>query len=79
MSTWLPVDTPFLIAEHPLAAKPGSCLVKKEHVAALWRLSVERSLQKPAPHLEVVARDAVATHSLDLYDEVLDLQEERLS
>ena len=62
-----------IVAEHPLAPKPGSCLVKKEHVDALWRLTVERQpLTSKSPsrfQTSAAAADAVATRPLSAYEE----------
>lgn len=62
-----------IVAEHPLAPKPGSCVVKKEHVDALWRLTVEKqplAAGKSDTHFETIATiDVVATRPLTTYEE----------
>ena len=62
-----------ILAEHPLAPKPGSCLVKKEHVDALWRLTVEQkplAAKEGKQQFETVVADVVATRSLTVYEEM---------
>ena len=65
-----------ILAEHPLAPRPGSCMVKKEHVDALWRLTVAKTPLPPqdsssnsGSRFETVPVEAVAVRPLDIYDE----------
>lgn len=59
-----------IIAEHAPAPRPGACMTHKEHVEALWRLSLQRTSAPPAPHWHIGFREAVATTPLTTYEEV---------
>lgn len=62
-----------IIAEHQRAPKPGSCMVQKEHLEALWRLAVLNESSIP-PAFSVrqapALTDGVATRPLSAYAEV---------
>jgi hypothetical protein len=59
-----------IITEHERATQPDSCIVKPEHLAALWQLS----LQKPAPAApswQLSFSDAVAVTPLAAYEQTV--------
>jgi transposase len=58
-----------ILAEHDLAAKPGSCVVKPEHIRQLCELSLQRK-EIPTAHWSVTFQQEVQTPSLDTYEEV---------
>jgi transposase len=59
-----------LIAEHPNAPRPGSCMAKEEHLSELWRLSVQRHgvPGDSLPHWQLTFADSVATADLRRYE-----------
>lgn len=59
-----------VIAEHAPAPRPGACMTHKEHVEALWRLSLRRTDAPPAPHWHIGFHEPVATTPLVAYEEV---------
>jgi len=60
-----------IIAEHTPAPRPGACMAQKEHVEALWRLSLQRtSSAPPAPSWHIGFREPVAITPLAAYEEV---------
>jgi len=59
-----------IIAEHAPAPRPGACMAQKEHVEALWRLSLQRTSAPPAPSWHIGFREPVATTPLCAYEEV---------
>lgn len=60
-----------IIAEHPRATKPGSCVVHKEHVSAFWKLALTRSVPRPpVPPWQLTFQESVATTPLSHYEEV---------
>lgn len=59
-----------IIAEHSLAPRPGACMTQKEHVEALWRLSLQRTSAPPAPSWHIGFREPVAITPLAAYEEV---------
>lgn len=59
-----------VIAEHTPAPRPGACMTQKEHVEALWRLSLRRTSAPPAPSWHIGYREPVATTPLTTYEEV---------
>jgi hypothetical protein len=59
-----------IIAEHAPAPRPGACMTQKEHVEALWRLSLKRATAPPAPSWHIGFRALVATTPLTAYEEV---------
>jgi transposase len=60
-----------VIAEHPRAEQPGSCVVRKEHVAAFWKLSLPGSSEPPSvPAWQLTFQDAVAVTPLSRYEEL---------
>lgn len=60
-----------IIAEHPRAARPGSCVVRKEHVSAFWKLAQGGSSPPPAaPPWQLTFADVVATTPLSHYEEI---------
>jgi hypothetical protein len=61
-----------VIAEHQRAAQPDSALVKPEHAAALWQLS----LQKPVPAVpnwQLSFSDAVVVTPLAAYEQTAEV------
>lgn len=60
-----------IIAEHRAALSPGECVVKKEHVEAMWRESLSRT-PTPVPKVRFSAleTEAVVVRPLSLYEEV---------
>ena len=61
-----------IIAEHRRASQPDSAIVKPEHAAALWQLS----LQKPAPAVpnwQLRFSDAVAVTPLAAYEQTTEV------
>lgn len=58
-----------VIAEHAPAPRPGACMTQKEHVEALWRLSLKRTSAPPAPSWHIGFREPVATTALAVYEE----------
>jgi transposase len=59
-----------IIAEHPKASRPGSCLAAPEHVEAMWRQTLERPTQ-PEPRWQVRFDETVQTTPLERYEEVV--------
>lgn len=59
-----------VIAEHSPAPRPGACMTQKEHVEALWRLSLRRTIAPPAPSWHIGLREPVAVTPLTTYEEV---------
>jgi hypothetical protein len=59
-----------IIAEHAPAPRPGACMTQKEHVEALWRLSLQRTSAVPAPSWHIGFREPVAQTPLSAYEEV---------
>lgn len=59
-----------VIAEHAPAPRPGACMAHKEHVEALWRLSLQRPGTPPAPSWHIGFRESVAMTPLTAYEEV---------
>jgi len=59
-----------VIAEHAPAPRPGACMTQKEHIEALWRLSVQRTALPPAPSWHIGFRGPVAATPLSIYEEV---------
>lgn len=59
-----------VIAEHAAAPRPGGCMTQKEHIEALWRLSLLRTPAPPAPHWHIGFRQPVQTTPLVAYEEV---------
>lgn len=57
-----------VIAEHPQATRPGSCLTKPEHLAELWKLALQNTPQ-PLPNWELTFQQAVATTPLERYQQ----------
>lgn len=57
-------------AEHLPAPRPGACMTQPEHVAALWRLALQREAP-PARSYQLGAAQAVAATPLTVYEEVI--------
>lgn len=57
-----------VIAEHREAARPGQCVVAREHIEALWAVTAER-IKPPAPR-SLAADPAVARVDLRSFEEV---------
>ena len=63
---------PLVVAEHQRALQPDSDIVKPEHAAALWQLS----LQKPvpaAPHWQLSFSEAVVVTPLAAYEQTAEV------
>lgn len=61
-----------IIAEHREAERPGQCIVDRDHLADLWKITNERvPLPDDAPRWTVRFDDAVATTPLTTYEEVV--------
>lgn len=60
-----------IIAEHPQAPRKGACVTDPAHLAALWKLTAERTPPPPASVAWAVTFDQeVAVRSLGVYAEV---------
>ena len=58
-----------IIAEHGFAPMPGSCVVRKEHIEALWRESAAcLPGNPPIPKVDFTDADAVAVRPLSQYE-----------
>jgi transposase len=65
-----------ILTEHAPAPHPGACMVHREHVEALWKLTLgDRSAPSPAPPWQLTFAEGVATTPLAHYAAL----EERLS
>lgn len=71
-----------VIAEHPKAPRPGSCMTQREHVEALWKISVGdgKSTQgedssvsglKSPPRWQMTFTEDVASTPLEVYEREL--------
>jgi transposase len=58
-----------IIASHEAARKSGSCVTSREHVEAMWKLSVGRAMP-PAPSWKLTFNQSVAAVCLSTYEEV---------
>jgi transposase len=58
-----------IVTEHPKASKPGQCVVAKEHVEALWKLSLLRPMP-PTPKWQMTFDSIVQAIPLSVYQEV---------
>ena len=58
-----------VLVEHDLASRPGSCVVKPEHIRQLCELSLQRK-EVPTAHWTVTFQQEVQTPSLETYEEV---------
>ena len=58
-----------IVADHPLAEKPGMTISKPEHIREMWKLTLQQS---PPPTKEDVIRfeQQVEERSLSIYEEV---------
>lgn len=64
-----------VIADHPRASHPGSCVVLREHVEALWRLSVLNGGDPPPlPAWQMTFESGVATRPLSAYAEIAEVR-----
>jgi len=59
-----------IIAEHLPAPRPGACMTQPAHVAALWRLALERD-PPPTRRHQLGAAQVVAATPLTVYEEVI--------
>ncbi|MBI1748665.1 MAG: IS21 family transposase [Acidobacteria bacterium] len=59
-----------IVAEHTAAPRPGSCMAAKEHLDALWKLSLARPAPT-GPSWAVTFSETVATTPLTRYEEGL--------
>lgn len=60
-----------IIAEHAAAPRPGACMTQQEHLAALWRLAVERAPAEAVPRWQIGFHEPVAATPLSAYEEVV--------
>jgi len=59
-----------IVAEHRQATQPGQCIVEREHLAELWRITNERvALPDDAPRWTLRFDQAVATTPLTTFEE----------
>ena len=58
-----------ILVEHDLALRPGSCVVKPEHIRQLCELSLQRK-EVPTAHWTVTFQQEVQAPSLQTYEEV---------
>ena len=56
-----------IIAEHPCAEAPGSCVAQADHLAQLWKLSLAHS-RRPAPQWHLGFSQEVAATPLSIYE-----------
>ncbi len=59
-----------VLAEHPVAARPDSCIIQEEHLQALWHQSVQRAAAQPGsapPHWQLRLVSEVAQVELNHY------------
>ena len=59
------------IAEHPQAARSGQCIVDKEHIAELWRITNEHISAPKERSWEVRFSDTVDVMPLTSFSELL--------
>lgn len=55
-----------IVAEHPLAARPGESITHKEHLDELWKLAVQRTATPP-PNWRLTFDHAAAATPLECY------------
>lgn len=60
-----------VIAEHRQALKVGQCLVHKEHLAELWKLTEQQVRPEPRPRWDISFSDTVQTVPLRVFEEVV--------
>lgn len=60
-----------IIAEHQVAIRPGDTVAQKEHVDALWQLSLKRTAPPPSWSWSLDFQQAVAQTPLAAYEEVV--------
>ena len=58
-----------VIAEHTLG-QPGDCVDHPEHIAAMWKLTLQNSSASPVPHADFTQAQTVAVPALSFYEEV---------
>ncbi len=59
-----------IVAEHQVASKPGATIADPSHVAALWKLSLQKT-KAPLPRWQLTFDQQVQSASLLAYQEVL--------
>lgn len=62
-----------IIAQHPVATRPDSCMVQPEHLQALWRQTLARAVQErdaPLPHWQMRFTNEVERADLGLYQQL---------
>jgi hypothetical protein len=59
-----------IVAQHPLAAKRGSCITEPAHLEALWKLSLAHS-PPPPQGWQLTFGQTVAVRPLSVYEEVV--------
>jgi transposase len=62
-----------ILAEHPRAPKPGSCMAQREHVAAFWKLCLPPGQEAPPARApwQLTFADGVATTPLSAYEQAI--------
>ena len=58
-----------IVAEHQPATKPGMLVATAEHVANMWKLSLETG-GAPLPHWSLTFDESIHTRALSTYEEV---------
>lgn len=63
-----------ILAQHPVAPAPDSCMVQPEHVQELWQLSLQRNRAsaQSVPHWQMTFQDTVATTELSRYQRLVE-------
>jgi hypothetical protein len=56
-----------IVAEHEAAARPGSCVMDKQHLDELWKLAAQRTPQ-PLPSWRLTFDQSVAATPLNHYE-----------
>lgn len=60
-----------IIAEHPLSATPNACVATPEHIAALWKETLNREkMPLPSCGAKFMDETKVAARPLSVYEEV---------
>lgn len=57
-----------IVAEHAPATRPGASVADSEHIAALWKLSLNQT-QAPPPNWQLTFQQQVDTTPLEIYQE----------
>jgi hypothetical protein len=67
-----------IIAEHPMAPKPGSCVTQKEHLDELWKLAIQRA-PAPLPNWKLTFDHTVTATPLERYQQLAAADFDQLS